>query len=103
MTRIHRRAASAIADALVLLRSGGLETVPVDDEVAAVAGDLHARHYHRRDPSISLADAVALATAVKLTEPLATADAPLAGIAWAEDVEVIALPDSRGERPARET
>jgi hypothetical protein len=44
-----------------------------------------------------MADCVALATAMSLDEPLATSDAPLAAAAGAVGVEVLPLPDARGQ------
>lgn len=66
-------------------------------DVAVRAGLLRARHYHRRDRAISLADCVAAETARTLDAPLATSDPHLLDTCAAECIAVIALPDSRGE------
>jgi len=73
--------------------------VSVDERLAWRAAELRRRHYARRTSELSLADCVALA-AVGSADSLATADAPLARAAQAEALEVVALPDSRGRRPA---
>ncbi len=81
---------------LELLYSGGLEVVPVDEEIGRLAGVLRARHWNRDHRPVSLADCMALATAMISREPLATADAALIGAARAEGHPVIVLPDSQG-------
>lgn len=83
---------------LQLLYSGGLEVVPVDEEIGRLAGLLRARHWNRDSRPVSLADCTALATAMLNQEPLATADAALIGAARAEGHPVIVLPDSQGRR-----
>lgn len=81
---------------LQLLYSGGLEVVPVDEEIGRLAGLLRARHWNRDSRPVSLADCTALATAMLNQEAIATADAALIGAARAEGHPVIVLPDSRG-------
>ena len=81
---------------LQLLCSGGLEVVPVDEEIGRLAGLLRARHWNRDSRPVSLGDCMALATAMTSREPLATADAALIGAARAEGHPVIVLPDSQG-------
>ena len=83
--------------ALELLEAGGLGTIPVDRDIGVEAGRLHARFYDRRTSPLSRADCVALATAMSLGEPLATSDAPLAAAAWAVSVDVLSLPNARGQ------
>jgi predicted nucleic acid-binding protein len=79
-----------------LLYSGGLEVVPVDEEIGRLAGLLRARHWNRDSRPVSLGDCMALATAMINREPLATADSALLGAARAEGHPVIVLPDSQG-------
>lgn len=81
-----------------LLYSGGLEVVPVDEEIGRLAGLLRARHWSRDRRPVSLADCIALATAMVNQEAIATADAALIGAARAEGHPVIVLPDSQGRR-----
>lgn len=84
---------------LRLLRAAGLDVLFVDDIVAEAAGQLRARYYRRKTDELSLADCVALATARGNRAALATSDAALARATRAEDVELIALADSAGNRP----
>lgn len=99
LTRIYGRPIAASTDALLLLEAGGLRVVPVDADLGAVAGELHARLYDRRTAPLSMADCVALATAISLHEPLATSDPPLARAAQNEGVEAVRLGDSSGQAP----
>ena len=100
MTRIYQRPVDGTTTALAMLESGGLTIVPADAAVGALAGELHARHYDRKSSPLSMADCVALATAIVIDDALATSDQPLAAAARAENVTVLPLPDSRGIRPA---
>jgi PIN domain nuclease of toxin-antitoxin system len=98
-----------------LARLDGIEADDVEGDLALVgvreaalvpgdfgtAGRLRARHYHRTTCAVSLADCVALAHAGTSGAVLATSDPPLAGVARAEKIGLLALPDSRGERPER--
>lgn len=100
LVRLHRRTAVEVDERLDLLeRWGALEVIELDREVARDAGKIRAEHYHRSRAPISLADSVALALARSRAEAIATSDGPLAKVARALSVEVIALPDSRGRRP----
>lgn len=65
-------------------------------DVAVRAGLLRARHYHRRDRAISLADCVAAETARALDAPLATSDPPLLATCAVEGIATVVLPDARG-------
>lgn len=69
---------------------------PIEPGLAMRAGLLRARHYHRRDRMVSLADCVAAESARVGPCPLATADPHLLDTCREEGIEVIALPDSRG-------
>ena len=99
MARIFERSPDRTLDAIAFLEHAGLRVVPVDTEIGLAAGALHARHYDRQTSPMSMADCVALATAMQLREPLATSDPPLALAAQAEEVRIVALPDSKGRRP----
>jgi predicted nucleic acid-binding protein len=68
----------------------------VDVPLATQAGLLRARHYHRTSRAVSLADCVAAATARSADARLASADPHLLDLCTAEDISVIALPDSGG-------
>ncbi len=88
-----------VAERLDWLEIDGLEVVPADARIGFRAGRLHARHYDRATAPLSLADCVALATALETSDRLATSDPPLAEMARAEGCDVVALPDSTGRRP----
>lgn len=75
-----------------------LKVIPVSGELAWSAAHLRARHYHRRDRPLSLADCIALATSIEFGG-LATADALLAQVARDEGVDVVGLPNSEGVVP----
>lgn len=89
-----------VTEKLRWLIVGGLEVVPVDEAIGQRAGLLHAHHYHRTRRPVSLADCVALATALVLRTSLATSDPALFAAAGEEQCTRIALPDSRGEPPS---
>lgn len=99
--RVHRNDESSVRERLDWLVAGGLEVVPLDFVLAIAAGSLRARRYRKRDCEISMGDCMAAALARSRRVPLATSDPHLAGAAWAEDIEVLALPDSRGRRLRR--
>lgn len=98
--RVFEQAPDHVRAALELLEAGGLEVVPVDGDIGIEAGRLHARFHDRRTSPLSMADCVALASAMSLSEPLATSDPPLAAAARAVGVVVLQLPDARGRSPA---
>ena len=84
---------------LGLLYAGGLDVVPIDEEIGRLGGLLRSRHWSS-ERRVSMADCLGLATAIVRREPLATADGALIATARAEGHPVIALPDSTGHRPA---
>ena len=69
---------------------------PVTAEIALRAGLLRARHYHRRDRAVSLADCVVAETARLHATSVVTSDPHLLDTCAAEGIAVIALPDSQG-------
>lgn len=97
--RVHKNETDVVRERLRWLTSGGLDVPPLDSGLGLMAGALRARHYKKRACEVSLGDCCALALAKARGLPLATADPGLATAARAEDVKVVALPDSRGERP----
>jgi len=99
MTRVFGQPPDDVRAALQLLDAGGLQVVPVDGDLGLEAGRLHARFYDRRLSPLSMADCVALASAMSLNEPLATSDPALAAAARAVGVVVISLPDTHGRSP----
>lgn len=66
--------------------------VPEDATAGSAAGLLRARHYHRRDCPVSMADCLAAAVAKARSEPLVTGDKPLIKMCRAEGIEVIEIP-----------
>jgi uncharacterized protein with PIN domain len=76
-----------------------LALLAVEERTARDGADIHARRYHRTRAPLSLADCLLLAAARGAQAVVATADRPLASAARAEEIEVAALPDSRGRRP----
>lgn len=91
IARGHERDAEEVSERIDWLVAGGLVVVPVTDDVARSAGALRSREYHRSRNPLSLADCVALATAMSRGEPLATADRPLAETARRNHVRVVRL------------
>jgi uncharacterized protein with PIN domain len=89
-----------VEEKLRWLTLGGLAIVAVDEPIGLSAGRLHAAHYHRVRRPLSLADCVALATALAVRERLATSDPALIATASDEACGVIVLPDARGRRPS---
>jgi len=84
-------------DAALDIAQLGLDSPPPMDAFVAVrAGMLRARHYHRTDRAVSLADCVAAETARSSGSSLATADPHLLDVCRDENIAFIALPDSVG-------
>ena len=69
---------------------------PVEVGVAMQAGLLRARHYHRKNRAVSLADCIAAETARLARSQLASADPHLLDLCREEGIAVIPLPDSSG-------
>ena len=80
----------------LLVESISVEPPTVD--VAIRAGLLRARWYRRRGREASLGDCFVVAAA-RRGDAIATADPILAEVARGEGLEVVALPDSSGQRP----
>lgn len=100
LQRVERRPLETIRAALGILLDGALTIVPVDADLGWRAGEVRARRYHRTRSPLSLADCHLLAAAFAAPDTLATSDHALARAARAEGIEVVALPNSRGRRPA---
>jgi predicted nucleic acid-binding protein len=82
--------------ALDLAQLGLVEAIPMDSDAGLRAGLLRARHYHRKDRAVSLADCIAADAARTSEAPLATSDPHLLDLCEAEGIEVVSLPDSNG-------
>ena len=74
------------------------DPVPIDERLAAAAGRLRARHYHRTRCSVSLADCLAAEVARSQHRSLATSDPALLDVCRDEDIAVIVLTGSDGTR-----
>jgi predicted nucleic acid-binding protein len=84
-------------EALLDLAQLGLASPPpVQIEVAVEAGLLRARHYHRKNRAVSLADCIAAETARSAGSRLASADPHLLDMCREEGIAVIPLRDSAG-------
>lgn len=81
---------------LAQLRLADVE--PLDSSRALRAGLLRARHYHRHSRVVSLADCVTAEQARALHDALATSDPHLLDLCRDEGIDVVALPDSSGNR-----
>lgn len=99
MTRAFGRDPDSVEADLALLAYAGMDMLPVTPELAIQAGRLRARHYHRQHAAVSLADCIAAAAALTTSHPLATADPALAAVVRTEGGQILALPDSSGQRP----
>jgi PIN domain nuclease of toxin-antitoxin system len=98
--RVHGLSYEDVKAALEPLLLAEVLSAAVSDESHAwLAAGIRARHYDRRLKPLSLADSFLIAHALTGGRPVATADPPLAAVARALDVEVVALPDSAGNRP----
>ncbi len=73
-----------------------LDPLPVDSRVAAAAGRLRARCYHRTRCAVSLADCIAAETARQLDALLATADPHLRDVCHSEGIGMDPLTASDG-------
>jgi len=100
LVRFRSQEIAPVEERLDWLVAGGLEVIAVDDRLARRAGAVRSRHYHARQRPISLADCLALATALALDDVLATSDPHLLDTATVEGCRVRALQDSRGVKHA---
>lgn len=82
--------------ALDLAQLGLASPPPLEAPTAMRAGLLRARHYHRTDRAVSLADCVAAETARDHDAAVATADPHLLDTCTDEDIAIVPLPDSTG-------
>ena len=98
MIRVHRAPVNDASEALDRFLADVARPIPATRALAERAALLRARHYHRRDRDVSLADCFAIAAAMPDAE-VATSDTAIARVARAEGLEVIALPNARGRRP----
>lgn len=83
---------------LDLAQLGLDDAVVVDGDLAAAAGRLRARCYHRTRCPVSLADCVAAEAARRSGRPLATADPALLDACHHEQIDVTVLAGTDGSR-----
>lgn len=83
---------------LDLAQLGLLDSDIVDERAGSAAGLMRARHYHRTQRAISVADCIAAVVAAQTDRPLVTSDPHLLDLAHDEGVAVIVLPDTNGRR-----
>ncbi len=88
--------ADADEAALDIAQLGLGDAVPTTASIAASAGRLRARHYHRIRCALSMADCIAAESARAMDRPLATADPSLLDVCHAEGIAVIPLPATDG-------
>ena len=82
--------------ALDIAQLGLSDALPVDADLALRAALLRARHYHRTNRAVSLADCIAAEAARMIGTSLATADPHLLGLCRDDGIASIPLPDSSG-------
>jgi predicted nucleic acid-binding protein len=82
--------------ALDVAQLGLAEALPVDPDAGLRAGLLRARHYHRKDRAVSLADCIAADAAKAWEAQVATSDPHLLDLCEVEHIGVLPLPDTTG-------
>ena len=98
--RVHHVSGDEVRAALEpLLLARVLSALVSHEHDAWSAAELRRTYYDRRTRAVSLADCFLLAHARAAGDPIATADPPVAEVASAEAIPVVALPDSTGRRP----
>jgi uncharacterized protein with PIN domain len=98
LIRVHRTIADDASEALDRFLADVAGPIAATRALSEQAALLRARHYHRRDRDVSLADCYAIAVALPDAD-IATSDSAIADVARAEGIEVISLPNPRGRRP----
>lgn len=90
---------STARGALDAVIAAGLVVISCDRPIATTAAELRARWYHRRNAPLSLADCVAIATALAERATLVTSDGVLGRVAVKAGAAVHPIRNSRGRRP----
>jgi len=98
LMRVHRVAPADASESVDRYLDEVARPIPATRLLAGQAASIRARHYHRRDRDVSLADCFAIATALPDAD-VATSDSAIARVADAEGLGVIRLPNPRGRRP----
>lgn len=97
--RVIGRELAEVESALLPLLRTSLGIVPVGEGEARKGATIRIVHYHREGRPLSMADCLLLGTALVHRASLATSDGALAQTARAENIELVPLPNSRGQRP----
>lgn len=82
--------------ALDLAQLGLTEAFPVDTDAGLGAGLLRARHYHRKNRAVSLADCIAAVAARTMGGRIATSDPHLLDLCADEGIDMLPLPNTAG-------
>lgn len=98
INRLARRGAAA-DDVAADLDTLGISFESLTIEVADEAAKLRTQHYHRSQRPLSMADCVALATAMELGSALATSDVHLATTCVEVGCAVVQIANSKGVYP----
>jgi PIN domain nuclease of toxin-antitoxin system len=99
LDHLIRRCDADEEDASLDVAQLGLDAaVGLDLAVAAAAGRLRARHYHRTTCPVSLADCVAAEAARSTQRKLATSDPSLLDVCHGERIGIVVLPGTDGSR-----
>lgn len=99
LVRVMGHDPEVVDDKLVPVLESWLPVVAVGEAEARAAAEIRARRYHRESASLSLADCVLLGVAALRSCGIGTSDALMAQTARAEGTDIVALPNSSGERP----
>lgn len=94
--RLSRTGRTSADEAAADVAQLGLFVSPVDAQLGVLAGSLRATGYHRTRSSLSLADCVVAAEALRARVPLATADPDLLDVVSSQGGSFVALPASDG-------
>ena len=97
--RITRKGATA-DDVAADLDTLGITYIALDVDTADRAATLRARHFHRLECPLSMADCVALATALATGSTLATSDSHLAAVGRANGCAILPVANSSGDYPS---
>ncbi|MGL5867341.1 MAG: PIN domain-containing protein [Dermatophilaceae bacterium] len=99
LVRVWKFDADDVHGDLALLAQAGMQIIPVSADEGLAAGRLRASHYHRERCAVSLADCIAVASALARQRPLATADPALAAVVRAEGGTIVPIASSSGATP----
>lgn len=87
LARVRRVDEGRLRSAMSGLLGGLIEVLPVDEGAAWRAAAIRARHYHRTERDLSLADCILIASAGP-DDTIATADEHVASTARSEGIDV---------------